>query len=42
VDPAVPKIPFLRNRIFHTKERAAIGLPKHVAQLKEFADIRKL
>ena len=42
VDPSVPKIPFLRNRIFHKKERAAIGLPKLVAQLKEFADIRKL
>ena len=42
VDPSVPKIPFLRNRIFHKKERAAIGLPKLVAQLKEFAEIRKL
>ena len=41
VDPAVPKIPFLRNRIFHKKERAAIGLPKLVAQLKEFAGIEK-
>ena len=42
VDPSVPKIPFLRNRIFHKKERAAIGLPKLVAELKEFAEIRKL
>ena len=42
VDPSVPKIPFLRNRIFHKKERAAIGLPKLVAELKEFANIRKL
>ena len=42
VDPSVPKIPFLRNRIFHKKERAAIGLPKLVAELKEFAEIKKL
>ena len=42
VDPSVPKIPFLRNRIFHKKERAAIGLPKLVAELKEFAEIHKL
>ena len=42
VDPSVPKIPFLPNKIYHKKERAAIGLPKLVAQLKEFADIRKL
>ena len=42
VDPSVPKIPFLRNKIFHKKERAAVGLPKLVAQLKEFAEIRKL
>ena len=42
VDPSVPKIPFLRNRIFHKKERAAIGLPKLVAELKEFTEIRKL
>ena len=42
VDPSTPKIPFLRNRIFHKKERAAIGLPKLVAELKEFAEIRKL
>ena len=41
VDPSVPKIPFLRNRIFHKKERAEIGLPKLVAQLKEFAEINK-
>lgn len=41
VDPSVPKIPFLRNRIFHKKERAAIGLPKLVAELKEFAEIKK-
>ena len=41
VDPSVPKIPFLRNRIFHKKERAALGLPKLVAQLKEFAEINK-
>ena len=42
VDPSVPKIPFLRNKIFHKKERAAVGLPKLVAQLKEFAEIKKL
>ena len=42
VDPSVPKIPFMPNKIYHKKERAAIGLPKLVAQLKEFADIRKL
>ena len=42
VDPSVPKIPFLSNKIFHKKERAAIGLPKLVAQLKEFAEIQKL
>ena len=42
VDPSVPKIPFLRNRIFHKKERAAIGLPKLIAELKEFTEIRKL
>ena len=42
VDPSVPKIPFLRNKVFHKKERAAIGLPKLVAQLKEFAEINKL
>ena len=42
VDPSVPKIPFLRNKIFHKTERAAIGLPKLVAQLKEFAEIKKL
>ena len=42
VDPSVPKIPFLRNKIFHKKERAAVGLPKLVAQLKEFAEIQKL
>ena len=42
VDPSVPKIPFLRNKILHKKERAAIGLPKLVAELKEFAEIRKL
>ena len=42
VDPSVPKIPFLPNKIYHKKERAAIGLPKLVAQLKEFAAIRKL
>ena len=42
VDPSVPKIPFLPNKIYHKKERAAIGLPKLVAQLKEFAEIRKL
>ena len=41
VDPSVPKIPFLRNRIFHIKDRAAVGVPKLVAQLKEFADIEK-
>jgi NAD-dependent deacetylase len=41
VDPSVPKIPFLRNKIFHKKERAAVGLPKLVAQLKEFAEIQK-
>ncbi|MBQ9138087.1 MAG: NAD-dependent deacylase [Alistipes sp.] len=41
VDPSVPKIPFLRNKIYHKKERAAIGLPKLVAQLKEFAEISK-
>ena len=41
VDPSVPKIPFLRNRIFHIKDRAAIGVPKLVAQLKEFAEIQK-
>ena len=39
VDPSTPKIPFLCNRIFHIKERAAIGVPKLVAQLKEFAEI---
>ena len=42
VDPSTPKIPFLRNKIIHKKERAAVGLPKLVAQLKEFAEIRKL
>ena len=42
VDPSVPKIPFLPNKIYHKKERAAIGLPKLVAQLKEFTEIRKL
>ena len=42
VDPSVPKIPFLPNKVYHKKERAAIGLPKLVAQLKEFAEIRKL
>ena len=42
VDPSVPKIPFLRNKVFHKKERAAVGLPKLVAQLKEFAEIKKL
>lgn len=41
VDPSVPKIPFLRNKIIHIKDRAAIGLPKLVAQLKEFADIER-
>lgn len=40
VDPSVPKIPFLRNRIFHIKERAAVGMPKLVKQLQEFSDIR--
>ena len=40
VDPSVPKIPFLRNKIYHKKERAAIGLPKLVEQLKEFKDIK--
>ena len=42
VDPSVPKIPFLRNKIYHKKERAAIGLPKLLAQLKEFANIQRL
>ena len=42
VDPSTPKIPFLPNKIYHKKERAAIGLPKLVAELKEFAEIRKL
>ena len=41
VDPSVPKIPFLRNKIFHKKERAALGLPKLVADLKEFAEISR-
>ena len=40
VDPSTPKIPFLRNKIFHIKERAAVGLPKLVRQLKEFGEIR--
>ena len=39
VDPSTPKIPYLRNKIYHKKERAAIGLPKLVEQLKEFKDI---
>ena len=42
VDPSVPKIPFLANKIFHKKERAAVGLPKLVKELIEFADINKL
>ncbi len=41
VDPSVPKIPFLRNKIYHKKERAAIGLPKLVKQLIEFAEVNK-
>ena len=40
IDPAVPKIPYLKNRIYHSKERAAIGVPKVVAKLKEFAKIQ--
>lgn len=36
VDPADIKISFLRNKIVHIKERAAEGVPKLVAQLKEF------
>lgn len=39
VDPSTPKIPFLRNKIFHIKDRAAVGLPKLVNQLKEFKDM---
>ena len=39
VDPSTPKIPFLRNKIFHIKDRAAVGLPKLVKQLKEFKDM---
>ena len=42
VDPSVPKIPFLANKIFHKKERAAVGLPKLVKELIEFAEIKKL
>ncbi|MBQ2417622.1 MAG: NAD-dependent deacylase [Alistipes sp.] len=42
VDPSVPKIPFLANKIIHKKERAAIGLPKLVKELIEFAEIKKL
>ena len=42
VDPSVPKIPYLSNKIYHKKERAAVGLPKLVKQLIEFADIKKL
>ena len=41
VDPSVPKIPFLANKIYHKKERAAVGLPKLVNQLIEFAEINK-
>ena len=41
VDPSVPKIPYLRNKIYHKKERAAVGLPKLVKQLIEFAEINK-
>jgi NAD-dependent deacetylase len=41
VDPSVPKIPFLCNKIYHKKERAALGLPKLVADLKEFAEISR-
>ena len=41
VDPSVPKIPYLRNKIYHKKERAAVGLPKLVKQLIEFAEIQK-
>ena len=41
VDPSVPKIPFLANKIHHKKERAAVGLPKLVEQLIEFAEINK-
>ena len=40
VDPSVPKIPFLANKIFHKKERAAVGLPKLVKELIEFAEIK--
>ncbi len=36
VDPADVKISFLRNPVTHIKERAAEGVPKLVAQLKEF------
>ena len=42
VDPSVPKIPYLANKIYHKKERAAVGLPKLVKQLIEFADINTL
>lgn len=42
VDPSVPKIPFLANKIFHKKERAAVGLPKLVKELIEFVEIKKL
>ena len=41
VDPSVPKIPYLANKIYHKKERAAIGLPKLVKELIEFAEINK-
>ena len=40
VDPSVPKIPFIANKIFHKKERAAVGLPKLVKELIEFAEIK--
>ena len=42
VDPSVPKIPYLANKIYHKKERAAVGLPKLVKQLIEFAEINTL
>lgn len=35
VDPADVKISFLRNKIIHIKERAAIGVPKVVEGLKK-------
>lgn len=42
VDPSVPKLPYLANKIYHKKERAAVGLPKLVKQLIEFAEINTL